>query len=130
MRWFRSNVRLGSYLALLALTVQLALSFAHVHLDGIGSRAAGTALSLLKGTPAAALPDAPAAPSKHGSGGLADDFCAVCSLVQMAGSSVPAASPALPLPGPSSQIWRATRAEFRLAASRQFPFQARAPPLA
>jgi len=32
MRWFRSNIRLGSRLALFALAVQMALSLGHVHL--------------------------------------------------------------------------------------------------
>src|SRR2546428_9278577 len=35
MQWFRSRARLGSGLALLALVVQLALSFGHVHADSI-----------------------------------------------------------------------------------------------
>ena len=39
MRWFRSNIRAGSYVALLALAVQLVLSFGHVHLNGFKSTA-------------------------------------------------------------------------------------------
>ncbi len=35
MRWFRSNIRRGARLALLALGIQLALTFGHVHLDGV-----------------------------------------------------------------------------------------------
>ncbi len=31
MKWFRSNIRTGARLALLALLVQFALSFGHIH---------------------------------------------------------------------------------------------------
>ncbi len=41
MGWFRSRSRLGSYLALFALTFQLAVSFGHVHLDHIAPVPAG-----------------------------------------------------------------------------------------
>src|SRR5262245_22163548 len=40
MRWFRSNMRLGAWCALFALMTQLALSFAHVHLEDFGPRSA------------------------------------------------------------------------------------------
>ena len=35
MRWFRSHARLGSWLALSALALQLALSFGHIHLKDV-----------------------------------------------------------------------------------------------
>ena len=35
MQWFRSRVKLGSWVALFALALQLALTFGHVHLDGL-----------------------------------------------------------------------------------------------
>ena len=38
MKWFRSNIRHGSRLALFALAVQLALSFGHIHLEQLASR--------------------------------------------------------------------------------------------
>jgi hypothetical protein len=37
MRWFRDNIRQGSWAALIALAINLALSFGHVHaIDGKG----------------------------------------------------------------------------------------------
>ena len=47
MRWFRARLRAGARLALFALTVQIALSFGHVHLGDFrhavgGLAAAGT----------------------------------------------------------------------------------------
>jgi hypothetical protein len=38
MKWFRSNIRLGSRLALFALVIQFLLSFGHFH--GNGAQAA------------------------------------------------------------------------------------------
>lgn len=34
MRWFRDNVRHGSWLALVAIAINLALSFGHIHVGG------------------------------------------------------------------------------------------------
>ena len=42
MKWFRSNIRLGSRLALLALAIQFLLSFGHFH---GGSASAASALA-------------------------------------------------------------------------------------
>jgi hypothetical protein len=134
MRWFRSNMRLGSWCGLLALAIQLTLSFAHIHVVGRSPHA---------GTPRvamplpAALPDlpqtlaksqAPANPTPAGPASA--DFCPICTLINLAGSVWPAAPPSLVLP--------------ILAASRPLPvtsegtetfflvhsFQARAPPSA
>src|SRR5208337_3280215 len=38
MGWFRSRMRLGSWSALFALTIQLVLSFEHLHFDGASPR--------------------------------------------------------------------------------------------
>ena len=35
MRWFRSNIQAGVASALFALAVQFAVTFSHVHLDGL-----------------------------------------------------------------------------------------------
>jgi hypothetical protein len=131
MRLIRSNVTFGAWCALFALAVQLLLSFGHVHLDGGGRDAAGTVRLALQ-IPAA-LPDAPALPTPpghHGPNGAHGDFCAICALTHLAGTLVPASSPALPLPavfGPAPTPLRADRA---LAATPLLPFQARGPPIA
>src|SRR5882672_3674544 len=97
MHWFRSRSSSGSWLALFALAVQLAVSFAHVHLDR-GAPVAGHSSSVLlrvhapNGIAAASLPAGDEAPA------LADDYCAVCALIHLAGSVVAAEAPALPLP--------------------------------
>src|SRR5215217_2807860 len=44
MKWFRSNIRRGSRLALFALAIQFLLSFGHFHGSGAQAALAGAAL--------------------------------------------------------------------------------------
>ena len=129
MRWVRSNVRFGAWCALLALAVQLALSFGHVHIATVGSTKSALAAGWTT-QPSVPPADAPAAPAKHAPMGIAHDQCAICTVVQLAGAALPAATAALPLPQVSSQAWLGTSVEFVLAASPHYSFQARAPPQA
>jgi hypothetical protein len=126
MRWFRSNIRAGSRIALFALAVQLVLSFGHVHL--LKSTASGLPLIGTSQSQPLAPPDAPAVPSKQKPSGLAHDFCAICSLIHLAGTLMPAGSPALLLPQVLARTWPQTSAEAGLPASRHVLFQGRAPP--
>ena len=127
MRWFRSRSRLGAYLALFALAFQLAVSFAHVHLEHFTPRSAGA--SVLAGAqPSAADLNAPANPS--GREGLADDHCPICTLIHLAGALVPAEAPSLPRPTVFGRLRLELAAEFDLTASHAALFRARAPPIA
>jgi len=121
MHWFRSRVRLGSCVALFALAVQLVLTFGHVHLDGLGGHS-----SVRIEAAAVAL-----APAGHQGPKAADDYCATCALIHLAGALVPAAAAALALPLVFGQLHR-PRVALRLAlpASPPASFAARAPPLA
>jgi hypothetical protein len=116
-------------LALLALAIQFALSFGHLHLHG-GQRSA-SALFVLQWAlqPAAAVPYAPADPA-HDKPGLAGDFCAVCSVMQVASSAVPPAAPVLPLPDAFVRISLDASIDLTLGASPHLLFQARGPPRA
>jgi hypothetical protein len=95
MCWFRSRARWGAFAALFALALQLVLSFGHVHADQLVQPAAASVshVSSANGTP-----PVPAHPD-----GLPDDFCAICSLINLAGTVVPSAAPALPVPVLSSR---------------------------
>jgi hypothetical protein len=127
MRWFRSNLRAGAWCALFALAVQLTLSFGHVHLSGFLRPGSAANVVLAEGgSPPAALPIAPANQKPHG---LADDFCAICSLIHLAGTLVTSAPPALPVPTASKALRLGVYAGRDLAAARPDFFQARAPPL-
>jgi hypothetical protein len=126
MGWFRANGRLGSRLALLALAMQLFLSFGHIHPDDIYG-------SLKVPFPAHAfshsVADQELTASNDRSGPIADDLCAICASVSLLGNSVTAEPPKLPLPGPQIAQHAAHVAAFAIAPLRG-PFQSRAPPAA
>jgi len=130
-------MRLGSWSELFALALQLALSFGHVHSDRIStpsvSPRAVSARTVLAPhalrwamRPSATLRDAPAVPARHKPANLADDFCAICSVVRLAG--VPAPAPVLPLPADGSRIFFEDGIVLAWAALPHRFFQARAPP--
>jgi hypothetical protein len=127
MRWIRANLRFGAWCALLALTMQLALSFGHVHVSG---KAGGTPalLTLLLAPTTAITSDDATKPAKPGKSGIAHDQCAVCSSMQLAGSLIPAAAPSVQLFVEASPLWRAFHIDLAPAASPHDSFQARAPP--
>jgi len=122
MSFFRSRSRWGSYLALFALAFQLAVSFAHVHLDHVSPVPAGARAQL-----AGEQASAPSSRSDHED--LADDLCPICSLIHLAGTLVPAETPPVPLP----QVFTGSRLKAAVAidvsASHRVVFQARAPPI-
>src|SRR5262245_36804016 len=93
MGWFRSRSRWGSYFALLALAVQLVLSFGHVHLEG---SIPGHASALFAVHPANAAAAAAVNPSGKHLPAQADDRCPICALIHLAGALVPTTPPALP----------------------------------
>ena len=126
MRWFRSRSRLGSYLALFALTVQLALPFGHVHLERY---LLGRHSATLTGVSATTVSTSAIDPAGKELPALADDFCQICALIHLAGTLVPAAAPSLPQLGvfrPSPL--EAASLEFDLAGPHYSPLGARAPP--
>ncbi len=121
MRWSRSNIRRGARLALLALGIQFALTFGHVHVNGV---------VLVKTTPAAitlhaGLPLADPNQKTHGS----PDFdCPICTLIQLASTSAPSVAPILPIPTVFVVIKPTRLDQLQWTASPDFSFQARAPP--
>jgi hypothetical protein len=124
MSWFRSRGRWGAGLALFALACQLVLSFGHVHAGQFVSSAAAAASQSATAS-ADKGPTAPAHPE-----GLADEFCAICSLINLAGSLMPSTAPALHVPmavGLTSSEYAVTPA---LTVSSRTQIQARAPPFA
>jgi hypothetical protein len=129
MRWFRSRVRFGAYLALAALALQFALSFAHVHVPGARPRSATfIALFAVQSTAETGTPSP--TPSKPHPKGLLGDACAIRTLIQIAGSAPPAASPPLPLPAASGRVVYVVPAILSLEAVPHTLAQARAPPTA
>jgi hypothetical protein len=120
MRWFRTHIGLGSRLALFALTVQLVLSFGHIHVGKIALASPHSALTV------AQAPDRGPGPKPHTG---ADDFCAICATVSLLASSVlPTASSPLP-PVAAEHRWLTEFASARISSDSFVLFQARAPPV-
>jgi hypothetical protein len=114
MKWFRSNVRLGSRLALFALAIQFLISFGHSH--GSGAQAAlalagtkqsethdavGAAAMRLDALDRASHADASCpvglktSSDREPNGQPADD-CAICAVMALANALMVAAPPYLP----------------------------------
>jgi hypothetical protein len=125
MKWFRSNIRTGAKLALLALLVQFALSFGHVH--GLVPQAAATQSAL----PADHAGDSKAAPQQAPAkqdGDQTTDVCAICVVMAMASTVLFSAPPILLLPDAVEILQAITDAEFAHLKSAGTAFQPRAPP--
>jgi hypothetical protein len=126
MRWFRSNIHLGSRLALFALAVQMALSLGHIHFDAVAPASAKSALPAVVAGSGAELPSTRT--PIHKSGGLIDPHCPICAFIQLLTTSAPSAAPALPLPPTINLIGLRAPVDLALAPRPPLLFQARAPP--
>lgn len=122
MGWVRRNTRLGSWLALAALALQMAVAFGHVHLDDLRFRSAVAVAG-----PAA--PGTQPRPAQQPGNNDANDYCAICATIFLAANSFLPQAPQLSLPFASRQIEHADRVAAVFVAARRVPFQSRAPPL-
>lgn len=121
MKWFRSNIRHGTRLALFAILVQLALTFGHSHWFAQATSLAQASVQ----QSASVEKQSPAGPDREQPG---DDNCAICALVAMAGTVVSATPPLLLLPQAVELLQLTTDAEFAHLKSAGTGFQPRAPP--
>lgn len=121
MKWFRSNIRHGTRLALLALSIQFVLSFGHFH-----------AIAPAQATPLAAhLEHATRdAPPSNPDSDQAADLCAICAVVAMVNSAMPApALPPLQLPDATGLLaWHIDNHAAPVDIGR-LHYQPRAPPI-
>ncbi|OPH82271.1 DUF2946 domain-containing protein [Nitrobacter vulgaris] len=146
MKWFRSNIKHGSRLALFALAIQFVLSFGHHH--GAAALEAPTSVqtnaSVPASDPAAARTGATVDP-QHAvltnsaktfvtspAGPTGDDQerdrCAVCAVMALAGTMLFTGPPVLLLPDACNFLHLVIEAEFNHLESRPIAFQPRAPP--
>ena len=121
MRWFRPNVRVGAWCALVAMALQLALTFGHVHAS-VSSAASPrfTAQGTVQGPT-----DGPRVPLKP-----LIDHCATCAVIHMAGAGVPPPAISLPLPRPVTAARLTFSVTSEPASSKPVRVRARGPPLA
>lgn len=124
MRWFRSNIGLGSRLALFALALQIALTFNHVHVGSLTADAGKSVSVSVAGRSGGPGPENPS----HKPNGLDDADCPICALILLASTAAPSIAPALPIPGTFIVIRALASGEAALTAFSYFSFQARAPP--
>jgi hypothetical protein len=116
MGWIRSNIRHGSRLALFALAVQFALSFAHFH--GIAAQASPLTQTLIVAQPSAPDQD------QH----QPTEPCAICAVMAQANAALSASPPVLLLPHAVEFLYFLTDAEFFHLDDSRSDFQPRAPP--
>jgi hypothetical protein len=107
-------------LALIALALQLVLTFGHVH-----ALLASGAVTTVSASQSGGW-----GPQNGGHRGLADFACPTCALIQLSAVSAPSAAPELPLPALTDLTTLRPRTEFAAALTPQVSFQARAPPAA
>jgi hypothetical protein len=145
MRWFRSNVRLGSRLALCALAIQFVLAFGHFHdsyaqpastlpdatairLQGVVHFAATQSHGLAGASQADVSRQAKTSPVPEPDGAPTDD-CAVCGVIAHANALAVATPPNLPAPQAAAFLYLSADAGFVDLNSARAAFQPRAPPI-
>jgi hypothetical protein len=147
MKWFRSNIRLGSRLALLALAIQFLLSFGHFHEGSVQAASAsmeakpsglhhvavaqlGAPDRALQAKAQTVLSPVRSKTSDHVPPGHAGDDCAICAVMALAGTVVDAAPPLLLSPHATAFSYLAADDWFVEPHSARVAFQPRAPPIA
>jgi hypothetical protein len=150
MKWFRSNIRLGSRLALLALAIQFLLSFGHFHEDNAQAASASMGAQRSdrdhRGGIAVARLGAPDRASQAGnlkflrpvrsntSGhlpfGHSSGDCAICAVMALSSTAVDAAPPLLLSPHATAFSYLAADDWFAEPHPARVAFQPRAPPIA
>jgi hypothetical protein len=136
MKWFRSNIKRVSQLALFALAVQFALSFDHFH--GVAPQAPFASQSASVSSeiafagrftdPAAVSSPSQPPASDHG-GEHPGDICAICAVMAMASSIMFAAPPVLLLPRAVEFAYLVPDADLVRVHAVRPGFQPRAPPI-
>src|ERR1700689_2900763 len=117
--------RIGSWLALFALPVQIPLSFGHVHLEEVvRTDQARVALAAAGHASQSLLAQHPGARDDD------DAYCPICASVYLTANSFIPAAPVLSLPSVSTAVEHFKRHVPVFFAPRRLAFQSRAPPLA
>jgi hypothetical protein len=123
MRWVRTNRRWSTWLALAAMTLQLVLSFGHIHLEKLASGSAIASVAASK------TPSSQQNPLQHPAN-EADDFCAICAAIHLASTSFLPDAPLLPVPFAARTMEHFGFSTFIFVSPQRAAFQSRAPPLA
>jgi hypothetical protein len=123
MRWFRDNVRHGSWLALLALVVNLGLSFGHFHAtDG---KFVENGLISLVAAMSSNHDRTQGQPSDTG----ADDLCPICTAVLAMANALASAPPLLLVEFAGLDVDLPIEPRLVFAERPTAAFQSRGPPI-
>jgi S1-C subfamily serine protease len=124
MRWFRDTIRQGTWLALIALAINLGLSFGHFH--AIDGKASGRGIAAV-----AASIASPDDGQKQGNpdDSHADYLCPICMAATAMASALAPAPPALPLEFNNVTIDRTVVSVLVLVEPPRAAFQSRGPPI-
>jgi Protein of unknown function (DUF2946) len=124
MRWFRDNIGQGAWLALLALVINLGLSFGHVHAIE-ASRTEHGVMAL-----AAAGTSHDGRTQGHGNDdGQADYLCPICTAAAAMASPLAAGPPSLAVEFASVILDRPIESVLAVADPPTAAFQSRGPPI-
>src|ERR1700745_3351819 len=125
MRWFRDNLGQGSWLALLALVINLGLSFGHVH--AIEAKRSGHGLSLVAQVAAAALHHKQT--QGHPGDGQADYLCPICTAAAAMASPLASVPPVPRIAFAGIHVDRPIESILAIAEPPTASFQSRGPPI-
>jgi Protein of unknown function (DUF2946) len=125
MSWLRSNIQSGTWLALLALTLQMAVSFGHMHRHDLGL------LPLIKAGQTQTLTDeatAPADSDDQDHHSAPDHYCPICASIALVGTGAPALAPVLVTPTSVVRLSPPEKPAYLQHPQFTVSFQARGPP--
>jgi hypothetical protein len=123
MRWFRDTIRQSTWLALIALALNLGLSFGHFH--AIDGKDFGRGIA-----PVAASIGSPDDGERQGNSddSRADYLCPICKAATAMASAHASTPPSLPQPLDNASIDRTIEPALVLVEPPRAAFQSRAPP--
>ncbi|WP_315702735.1 MULTISPECIES: DUF2946 family protein [unclassified Bradyrhizobium] len=124
MRWFRDNIGRGSWLALIALVINLSLSFGHIHSFDGKAVSAGPIGKLLS----AAAHDDGGTPA-HPDDDDADTLCPICMASSDIAVGLVSSPPALVVDFAVGAIGPPAARNFARIERPRVAFQSRGPPL-
>jgi hypothetical protein len=123
MRWFRDHVRLGSWLALVAIAINFGMAFGHVHaLNGTSSQRGLAAL-------VAATTSGGSDQGRNHPTDRADYLCPICMAAAAVAHALAATPPGVPVEFADTLIDRAIEQTGVLIEPRRAAFQSRGPPI-
>lgn len=123
MRWFRDNVRHGSWLALLALVINLGLSFGHFHATD-GKHSESGLISLI----GAATSDSDRTHGRPGNT-QTDHLCPICTAVSAMANALASVPPVLKVEFVGLSLDRPNELPLLFVEQSTAAFQSRGPPI-